>query len=107
MLIIYRQGEQWQAMRTKVNPVMMQPKTATRYIKTVDKIAGDFLNRVRLIKDDKSEVPADFGNEVNKWALESIAYIALDQRLGLLDSDNKDTRGQRLIEVRWANSKNY
>ena len=78
---------------------MMQPKTVTRYIPTVDAIASDFVQRIRAIRDDKNEVPADFGNELNKWSLESIAYIALDQRLGLLSETNADPGGQKLIQV--------
>lgn len=86
-------------MRTKVNPVMMQPKTVTRYIGTVDTIADDLVARIRSIRDDKGEVPADFSNEMSKWALESIAYIALDQRLGLLTNTIPDSDGQKLIQV--------
>lgn len=81
-----------------MNPVMMQPKTVTRYIGVVDTIAGDFVNRIRSIRDDKQEVPADFGNEMNKWALESIAYVALNQRLGLLTDTEENSEGQRLIQ---------
>lgn len=78
---------------------MMQPKTVTRYIGVVDKIAEDFVTRIRSIRDDKNEVPADFSNEMNKWALESIAYIGLDQRLGLLKETDPHSDGQKLIEV--------
>lgn len=97
-LSLCRQGVTWQNTRTKVNPVMMQPKTVTRYIGVVDTIAGDFVNRIRSIRDDKQEVPADFGNEMNKWALESIAYVALNQRLGLLNDTEENSEGQRLIQ---------
>ena len=82
---------------------MMQPKTVQRYIPTVDRIATDFVNRIRDIRDEKNEVPADFGNEMNKWALESIAYIALDQRLGLLTDLDPDSDGQKLIQVCYTN----
>lgn len=86
-------------MRTKVNPVMMQPKTVQRYIGPVNTIAQDFVTRIREIRDDKGEVPADFSNEMSKWALESIAYIALEQRLGLFTDQNPNSDGQRLIEA--------
>lgn len=82
-----------------MNPVMMHPKTVKRYVGTVDKINEDLITRIRSIRDDNLEVPADFGNEMNKWALESIAYIALDQRLGLLTDPNPHSEGQKLIQV--------
>lgn len=83
-----------------VNPVMMHPKTVKRYIATVDKINEDLITRIRSIQDDNNEVPSDFGNEMNKWALESIAYIALDQRLGLLRDTEPNSDGQKLIQVK-------
>lgn len=82
-----------------VNPVMMQPKTVGRYAGMVDTIAEDFIARIRSIRDDKREVPGDFGNEMNKWALESVAYIAMDQRLGLLTDTDPESAGQKLIQV--------
>lgn len=100
---ISSQGEMWQDTRTKVNPVLMQPKTITRYIGSVDTIATDFITRIRSIRDAKDEVPADFSNEMCKWALESIAYVALNQRLGLL-SDSPHSDGQRLIDVSFHGS---
>lgn len=100
-LIVLRnsQGAVWQDTRTKVNPVMMQPKTVKSYVPTVQTIADEFVERIRKLRDEKLEVPADFSNELNKWALESISYIALDQRLNLLTSTDKDSDGQRLITV--------
>lgn len=78
---------------------MMQPKTVKSYVPTVQTIADEFVQRIRSIRDDRVEVPADFSNELNKWALESISYIALDQRLNLLTDTNPDSDGQRLIMV--------
>lgn len=78
----------------------MQPKTMQRYIGVVDGIATEFLERIRATRDLHNEVPADFANEMNKWSLESIAYIALDQRLGLLTETDPESQGQKLIEVR-------
>lgn len=78
---------------------MMQPKIVKRYIGAVETITDDFISRVRLQRDDKNETPADFGNEMNKWALESIAFVALDQRLGLF-LDPPNAQAQTLIQVR-------
>lgn len=78
----------------------MQPKTVSRYVETVETIAEDFVTRIRSIRDGQNEVPADFSNEMSKWALESIAYVALDQRLGLFTDTNPESDGQTLIKVR-------
>lgn len=93
------QGATWQDTRTKVNPVLMKPRVVKMYIEAMDKIASEFIQRVNVIRDTKNEMPEDFKNEMNKWALESVAYIALNQRLGLLGPTDKNSKGQQLIEV--------
>lgn len=55
--------------------------------------------RIKHIRDEKSEVPADFSNEMNKWSLETIACIALETRLGVLKDLEKDSNPQRFIET--------
>lgn len=77
----------------------MQPRVVKMYIEAMDKIASEFVQRVNAIRDTKNEMPEDFKNEMNKWALESVAYIALNQRLGLLGPTDKNSKGQQLIEV--------
>lgn len=77
---------------------MLQPKTVKTYIKPVDEVAIDFITRVKSIRDDKNEVPADFQNEMNKWALETVGCMALDARLGVLGNLEKDSDPQKLIQ---------
>lgn len=78
---------------------MMQPKTVKSYIPVVQAIADEFVERIRSIRDENLEVPADFSNETNKWALESISSIALDQRLNLMRDHDPNSDGQQLISV--------
>lgn len=96
--LISEQGEHWFAARSKINPVMLQPKTVKMYVEKVDGVAKDFLLKVRTLRNaDTLEMPNDFGNELNKWALESIGVIALDDRLGALMDDSED--GRQIIEL--------
>lgn len=96
--LISEQGESWFHARSKINPVMLQPKTVKMYVEKVDNVALDFLQKVRQIRNaDTLEMPNDFGNELNKWALESIGVIALDTRVGALMDDTKD--GRQIIEL--------
>lgn len=78
---------------------MLQPKTVRMYVKPVDEVAIEFVNRIKCIRDDKCEVPADFGNEMNKWALESIGRIALEARLGVLGDLEKNSDAQLFIQA--------
>lgn len=93
------QGEEWHNFRRKVNPIMMHPKSTKLYIAPIHAVASDFIERIRKIRNDKLEVPPTFGNELCKWALESIMYIALDKRMGCLADDLKpDSETQKMID---------
>lgn len=90
--LLTEDGEAWGKLRSKVNPVMLQPKSVKSYIPQVDEIAREFVERTQLSRDKNNEVPASFGHELNKWALESIGLIALDQRLGVLEGNHPDAK---------------
>lgn len=50
------------------------------------------------MRDENNIVPADFINQMNRYVLESIATISLNQRLGLLDSTvaNENAEKERM-----------
>lgn len=50
-------------------------------------------------RDEKNEVPANFGDYMNKWTLESITSITLNRRLGILDESHHDENAENLIKV--------
>lgn len=51
------------------------------------------------MRDENSEMPNDFDNEIHKWALECIGRVALDVRLGCLSPDlSPDSEAQKIIE---------
>jgi cytochrome P450 family 12 len=56
--------------------------------------------RIKIIRDDKNETPANFSEEVNRWSLESISCIALDTRLGVLNNDTMDENAKTIITVK-------
>uniref|UniRef100_A0A182Q9W0 Cytochrome P450 n=1 Tax=Anopheles farauti TaxID=69004 RepID=A0A182Q9W0_9DIPT len=85
--LVTEHGEKWQNVRTIVNPVMMQPKTISLYVDEVDKIAREFITIVNGLKDAKNELPVDFDQWLNRWALETMGVLALDTRLGVLEAE--------------------
>ncbi|KAL1397369.1 hypothetical protein pipiens_009812 [Culex pipiens pipiens] len=85
--LLSEQGENWQKFRTIVNPVMMQPKTIRLYVDKLDEIAREFMGVINGLRDEKNEMPGDFNQWLNRWALESIGVLALDTRLGALKKD--------------------
>ncbi|XP_066591364.1 probable cytochrome P450 49a1 [Prorops nasuta] len=96
--VIAVHGESWYTFRSKVQQVMLQPRTARMYTGAIDEASSAFLKRVSKIRDENKEVPANFLNEIHKWSLESIARVALDVRLGCLD-DDAHVETQELIDA--------
>ncbi|XP_062535024.1 probable cytochrome P450 12a5, mitochondrial [Armigeres subalbatus] len=85
--LVSDQGENWQKFRTTVNPVMLQPKTVKLYVSKLDEVAHQLMAIMLTTRDIKNELPANFKQWINRWALESMGVLALDARLGLLDSE--------------------
>ncbi|KAL7046891.1 hypothetical protein ACKWTF_002732 [Chironomus riparius] len=79
-------GEQWREFRSRVQKPVLQLSTVRRYVKPLEKVTDDFLQRcTQHLLDEKSELPNDFSNEIHKWSLECIGLVALDTRFGCLD----------------------
>lgn len=86
------QGLAWSSLRKRVNSVMLKPEVARSYIPQVDAVACEFIDLIAAKRDDKNELSASFGQELNKWAVESVGVIALDQRLGVLNENNPEAK---------------
>lgn len=98
--LLSESGSKWLDVRSKVNPVLLQPKVVKMYIDKVDQVAKEFIGNIKTLrKPETNEVPNTFGHELNRWALESIGIIALDERLGVLMDDNPNSDGSKIIEV--------
>ncbi|XP_035915937.1 cytochrome P450 CYP12A2-like [Anopheles stephensi] len=85
--LLAEQGEDWHKMRTIVNPIMMQPKIIKLYVSKVDAVAQEFMDIVSGLRDEKHELPADFNEWLNRWALETMGVLVLDTRLGVLNRE--------------------
>ncbi|XP_052870668.1 cytochrome P450 CYP12A2-like [Anopheles cruzii] len=85
--LLAEQGESWHNMRTIVNPIMLQPKIIKLYIDKVDEVAREFIGIVNELRDQKNELPANFNEWINRWALETMGVLVLDARLGVLSRD--------------------
>lgn len=99
--LLSESGEAWHKMRTVVSPIMLKPTTVNAYVPVVDEIAIEFCDRIGMLRDQNMEMPANFLYELNKWSLESIARIAVDQRLHILDGrrDDQNSRASQLIKA--------
>ncbi|XP_047507919.1 probable cytochrome P450 49a1 [Pieris napi] len=96
--VIAVHGDSWAAFRTKVSRVALSTGAAAQYTEQVADVADSFIQRIREIRDENSETPDDFLNDIHKWSLESLGLIALDTRLGCFSS-SEGSDSQRLINA--------
>lgn len=94
------QGQEWQEFRTAVNQVMMKPQNTKQYVEPIDRVSQEFVDRIRAMRDGNNELPDQFFDEISKWALESITYVALDTKLGLLRGDlDPNSESYKMIDA--------
>ncbi|XP_059479868.1 probable cytochrome P450 301a1, mitochondrial [Neocloeon triangulifer] len=97
--VLVDQGPGWQEARSQVNPVLMKTQVVQMYAEKIGAVAEEFVNLLPKWRDAKNEMPANFKNEIHKWALESIGLVALDTRLGCLQENLlADSEPQRMID---------
>ncbi|XP_059614943.1 probable cytochrome P450 12b2, mitochondrial [Phlebotomus argentipes] len=101
--LMSEQGQGWYDLRHQVNGVMMKPQSARRYISVIDEVSSDFVKKLHDLRDLNLETPGNFFFHLNIWALESIAHITMNMRLGLLNETNRDKNIDQLM----ANTKTF
>ncbi|KAL1505572.1 hypothetical protein ABEB36_005108 [Hypothenemus hampei] len=93
-------GEPWKTFRTKVQKPILQLQIVKKYVEPIEAVTNDFMQRMTEMKDENSEMPSDFDNEIHKWALECIGRVSLDVRLGCLDSNlSPNSEALKIIEA--------
>ena len=91
------QGEEWWEFRHKVNPILMQPKATKVYVPKIDEISTDFVQKILAKKDAEDRLSDEFLNLLSKWALESVCYISMDTRIGLL-GDQPNPEAEKFMQ---------
>nr|QST15059.1 CYP362A6 protein [Diaphanosoma celebensis] len=96
--LLVAQGEDWWKIRSKAQQPMLKPKNIYSYLPVINEIGDDFIDRIRLIRQENNEMKPDFLNEMYRWALESVAVVALNTRLGCLSPTlAPDSEAQKMI----------
>ncbi|XP_030378208.1 cytochrome P450 12b1, mitochondrial [Scaptodrosophila lebanonensis] len=96
--LVSEQGKAWADIRNKVNPVLMKVSNVRQNLPQIDQIAQDFIEKLGTLLDSQTHtISGDFHEELKMWAFESISYVALNSRMGLL-SDQPDANAARLAQ---------
>ncbi len=96
--LLIMNGQNWAQFRTKVQPYMMKPKLIHNYLPAMNIVANEMVDRMTRIKNTNGQID-NYLNEIYKWALESLGVVALDTKLGLINSNDKNSRPQRMIDA--------
>ncbi|XP_019645640.1 PREDICTED: cytochrome P450 27C1-like [Branchiostoma belcheri] len=92
-------GKEWHKNRTIMARPMLRPKHVSTYVRNLDMVSSDMIERLRVLqaRADGIEVP-DIGDELFKWALESICSVLFNERMGYLQ-DNIPQDAQDFIQA--------
>ena len=79
---------------------MLRPKSTIGYTQPLEDIALEFISKIKVLRDDKGEMPDNFLDEIYRWGLESVAFLALNTRLGCLNPElSEDSEQITLIRA--------
>ncbi|XP_066989891.1 probable cytochrome P450 49a1 isoform X2 [Macrobrachium rosenbergii] len=96
--IVVEDGTEWWRVRSKVQVPMMKQKNLCTYMREMEKITLDFIQKVSQHRDGEGEVTLDLLEELQSWALESVCFVSINQRVGSFD--DKQDSNERLKEIR-------
>ncbi|KFM82863.1 putative cytochrome P450 12a4, mitochondrial, partial [Stegodyphus mimosarum] len=96
--LLILQGKEWHDLRSKTQKHLLKPKAVQAYLGSMQDVARDFVQKIYETRDSNKEVP-DLIGELYKWALESVALVGLDTRLGCLKTNlAPDSDGMKMIK---------
>ncbi|KAK3860669.1 hypothetical protein Pcinc_033294 [Petrolisthes cinctipes] len=83
--IVTENGEEWWRVRSKVQVPVLKPEYVHSYLHDMDLVTQDLLERISRLRDANGEITVNFKEELEKWSLENICLISLNQRVGCFD----------------------
>lgn len=90
--------QEWWNLRYKANMHVLKPEGILAYLDPMQDVARDFIQKMLMDRDGRKEVPKFLG-ELFKWALESVALVGLDTRLGCLEPNlSPDSDAMKMIK---------
>ncbi|NP_001306761.1 cytochrome P450 12B4 [Ceratitis capitata] len=96
---VSNQGRAWGDIRNKVNPVMMKVQNIRQNLSAIDGIAQEFIKRLDSLLDPRTgRLSNNFSEEIKMWAFESVAFVALNTRLGLMTREKSDPMALKLSD---------
>ncbi|KAK8761692.1 hypothetical protein V5799_027040 [Amblyomma americanum] len=97
--LLHSQGKEWQHLRTQAHGGVSDPRTIHAYGEDLAHIADDVVRLIASSRDSAGEVK-DCHTIMRRWAFESIVFLTINKRMGVLESDlNPRSEGASLMEA--------
>ncbi|XP_067890578.1 cytochrome P450 27C1 [Heterodontus francisci] len=87
--LISAEGEEWLKMRNVLKQQLLKPKDVAMFSEGVTDVIADLIKRMKYVKvqEGASETITDVNNLFFKFAMESVATILFETRLGCLENE--------------------
>ncbi|XP_076683489.1 putative cytochrome P450 12a5, mitochondrial isoform X2 [Andrena cerasifolii] len=77
------QGSEWLEVREKVEREFRQ--IATGFLDKIDMVSDELISRIYEIRNRQDEVPANFHEDMIRWAMECFCTLTFNKHLGFLE----------------------
>uniref|UniRef100_A0A8C4SYB4 Cytochrome P450, family 27, subfamily C, polypeptide 1 n=1 Tax=Erpetoichthys calabaricus TaxID=27687 RepID=A0A8C4SYB4_ERPCA len=87
--LISAEGEDWLKMRSVLRQKIMRPKDVAAFSGDVNEVVADLVTRIRTLRSQQEDgqTVTNVNDLFFKYAMEAVAYILYEARLGCLESD--------------------
>ncbi|XP_072118465.1 cytochrome P450 27C1-like [Mobula birostris] len=85
--LISAEGEEWLKMRNALKQRIMKPKDVATFSQGVTDTVADLITRVKHVRDSSSQTVTNVNNLFFRFALEGVATILFEARLGCLENE--------------------
>ncbi|XP_069786651.1 cytochrome P450 27C1 [Narcine bancroftii] len=85
--LISAEGEEWLKMRNVLKQLIMKPKDVAGFSKGLTDVISDLIKRIKYMKGGSSQTLTDVNSLFFKFAMEGIATILFESRLGCLENE--------------------
>lgn len=94
-------GNEWARLRDLVQQYFLMPKNINSYDKELNVICQELVDKIRNERNSLTLEIDDVQQQLYSWSLESICFIMLDNRIGCLKSNSKQTSsdGMKMIDA--------
>lgn len=97
--ILTENGEEWWRVRSRVQAPLMKPKNVAMYLPKVDEATLKLMDRIDELQTETGQTDDQFLQELYKWALECVGFVAFNKELGCLEPNlSSDSVPMQLID---------